>query len=434
MVSPKGKQDNVQKQTENKQATAQSCSYQNIQAYQTGINSSLKTKEVLQKYHDVASKLEPESRVALSKLLKSGVLLNDKSNDGSSVLDNLHKIVTEPRIKGLNSARIAGEAITAISNPRIITQHFGDIPENISKAVLQHPELGVRAQKDMGIGGNSSSCVAASIEFNLAQKNPAEFVRMAAGLSSENFSVTKEIPLSAIANTKESAVWLLDKFNLPYALGENNSAKVKIQPDRNAIIRARVQTSYKDPGERSVVDVLMQSALMNTGSQNTYNSLTDTRENTLFNPQNNKGLSMFEMNFMESVVSGKSKQVTMYHNLDETGKIVSQSCDAETMEKQIAATLEAGENVIIGIVETNAQGQIVNGHEMTITNIYSNQNGDTVFACNDTADDSDEPYYVLAKNIIPQINHALINKEAVGNMDVPKTEDWIEFYKQYITA
>ena len=432
-VSSKGKTsaENTQEQTKTQQTAAQSYSYENVKAYRTtGISNSLSTNQVRQKYNEVASKLEPDSRVALSKLLKSGILLNNNSNDGSSVLDNLHKIITEPRIKGLNSAKIAGEAINAINNPGTITQHFGDIPENISKAVLKHPELGIRSESELDVGEYSNSCVAASIEFSLAQKYPAEFARMAAGLSSEQYSVTKQIPVSAVADKKEDAQWLLNKFNLPYKMGENDSVSVKIQPDRNAIIRARVQTSYKDEKERSVVDVLMQSAFMNVGSQHSYNALNDRREAGIFNPSN-AGLSSFEKNFTESIATGKLKTDVTYQILDETGKITGRSCDYQTMENQIVTALQTGENVIVGCVDTNEQGQVINGHEITITNVYSTPNGDTVFACNNTGNDSDEPSYLLAKNLLPKIHHAGLPKEAVGDMEVPKISDWVEYFRQY---
>jgi len=431
-VSSKGKTAEVtaQEQPKARQTSAQSCSYANVKAYQTGINSSLSTNQVQQKYTEVASKLDPETRVVMNKLLKSGTLLNNNSNDGSSVLDNLHKIATEPRIKGLNSSKLLTEAINAINKPGVITQHFGDIPDNIAQAVFQHPELGVRSKSELDVGEYSNSCVAASIEFNLADKYPAEFARMAAGLSSEEFSTTKQLPISAIAETKDDAVWLLDKFKLPYEMKDNDSVNVKIQPDRNAIIRARVQTSYKDPGERSVIDVLMQSALMNVGSQQSYNSLNDKRTPGHFSPHA-EGLSDFEKNFTEGVATGKLKTAVTYQILDETGKITGYNCDFDTMEKQIVTALQTGENVIVGRVDTDSGNRVINGHEITITGVYSTPNGETVFACNNTGNDSDEPTYLLAKNLLPKIHHAGLPKEAVGDMEVPKVADWVEFFKEY---
>jgi len=295
----------------------QAYSAENVRAYgTTGIKNSLTTEETQQKYSEVSKLLEPETRVLLSNLLKTGTLLNNNSNDGTSVLDNLHKIATEPRIKGLNAQNLLTEAIETVSNPSRITQKFGDIPESVSKAIYRHPELGVRYADEMDIGDGSNCCVAASIEYDLASTNPAEFVRMAAGLSSEDYSVEKNLSLSNIAGTKEDAIWMLEKFNLPFEIGENDSAKVKIQPDRNAIIRARVQTSYKDAGERSSLDVLMQSAFMNVGSAQTYNALTDTREaNGVFSSET-RGLSSMEATFTGDVIGSTPKDTVICMDID----------------------------------------------------------------------------------------------------------------------
>lgn len=290
--------------------STQSYSASNVRAYgTTGIKNSLNTEESQQKYSLVSSMLEPETKVALSGLLKSGTLLNNNSNDGSSVLDNLHKIATEPRIKGLDTKTLLTEAIQTISNPNQITQRFGDIPESVSRAVYRHPELGVRSAEELDVNENSNCCVAASIEYNLASTNPAEFVRMAAGLSSEDYSTTKNLALTDIAQSKEDALWVLEKFNLPHTIDENDRVNVTISPDRNAIIRARVQTSYRDPGERSSIDVLMQSAFMNVGSAQTYNALNDTRgqANNGIQSSETSGLSNYEATVTENIVSGVAK-------------------------------------------------------------------------------------------------------------------------------
>ena len=436
IISAKGKiaEEAKQEQAAAEQPQVQSYSSENIRAYQArGLNTTLSSEASRQKYGELSSKLEPETRVKLNKLLKSGLLLNNDSNDGSTVLDNLHKIVTEPRIKGLNSSKIAAEAIDEITNPGIITQTFGDIPENVAAAVLRHPEFGINSESELDVGQYSSSCVATSIEYNLAQKHPAEFVRMAAGLSSENYSVTKDLPVSTVAENKEDAIWLFNQFNVPFEQGKNDTVKVKIQPDRNAIVRARVQTSYRDEGERSVVDVLMQSALMNLGSQHTYNALNDRRQPGLFNPEN-AGLSEFEKNFTEEIATGQKRVAVTYQILDETGKITGYNCDMMTMANQFINALQTGENIIVGIVDTNDEGQIINGHEITITDAMTTPNGDLVFACNDTGDGSDEPMYVLAQNLLGKVHHAGLPEETVGDMEVPKVSDWVEYFKQYAEA
>ncbi len=413
--------------TEEKKA----CTAESARAYgTTGIKTSLATEEAKEQYKIVSSMVNSETRVALSGLLKSGVLLNNNSNDGSSVLDNLHKIATEPRIRGLNPSTLLTEAITTVSNPGTITQTFGDIPDAVGRAVFRHPELGVRSKEEMNIGEYSNCCVAASIEYNMANKNPAEFVRMAAGLSSEDYSVTKNLHLSDISEKRDDALWLLEKFQLPHTLDENDNLKVTIAPDRNAIIRARVQTSYKDEGERSSLDVLMQSALMNVGSQQTYNSLNDTRAGVLNNSPS--GLTDLEKTFTEEVVEGKAKESVIYQALDETGRVQARSCDYQTMATQILTALESDNNVIVGYVNFNDDGQVVGGHEITIIGAGEAPTGDLYFVCNDTNDNNDEPICVLAENLLPRLHHAGLPKEAIAGQEMPTAFDGIPYYKEML--
>lgn len=428
--SSEAKSSNATNET---QSTKQKCSSEVSRAYgTTGIKTSLTTDESKQKYNEVSSKLQPETRVALSNLLKSGILLNDNSNDGTSVLDNLHKIATEPRIKGLDSSSILTEAITAVSNPFTITQVFGDIPDSVQTAVFRHPELGVRSKDEMDIGEASNCCVAASIEYNMASKNPAEFVRMAAGLSSEDYSVTKNIKLSDIAENKDDAKWLLDTFKLPHNLSnDDDSLEVKIAPDRNSIIRARVQASYRDKGERSSLDVLFQSAFMNVGSQQSYNTLTDRREGVLNNSP--AGLTDLEKNFTEEVVEGRLKQPVIYQAINEEGKVQERACDYQTMANQLLTALQQNDNIIIGYVDFDSEGRIINGHEITIIGAGEAPTGDLYFVCNDTCNKDDEPIYVLAETLLPKIHHAGLPKEAVEGQDMPTSFDGIPYYKEMLS-
>lgn len=405
-------------------------SAENIRAYNTaGINTGLSSDAVKQKYTELSAVLEPETRVTLSGLLKSGILLNNNSNDGSTVLDNLHKIITEPRIRGLNPKTLATEAIEEIASPGKISQTFGDIPDSVSRAVFRHPELGVRSKEEMDIGRRSSCCVAASIEYNIACKTPAEFARMAAGLSSEDYSISKDLKLTDIAEKRDDAMWLLEKFKLPYEIDDNDNIKVTIAPDRNAIIRARVQTSYRDEGERSSLDVLMQSALMNVAAQQSYDSLTDTRVG-LFN-DDTTGLTPIEKAFVEEVASGSSKVPVIYQAIGQDGTIQALSCDYQTMAQQLITAVQT-DNVIVGYVNFNQAGQVIGGHEITIIDAGESPTGDLVFVCNDTADGDDEPIYILAQNLLPRLNHADLPKHAIGDTPMPTQFDGIPYYKEII--
>ncbi len=419
---------NAANNTEQKKA----CSPEAARAYcTTGVSTTLNNDAVKQKYAEVSSILEPETKVLLSGLLKSGILLNNNSNDGSSVLDNLHKVATEPKIRGLNPQTLTKEAIETIANPGKITQTFGDIPDSVARAVFRHPELGVRSIDEMNIGEYSNCCVAASIEYNMATKKPAEFMRMAADLTSENYSTVKNLKLTDIADKKEDAMWLLDTFKLPYKTDDEGNVQVTIAPDRNAIIRARVQTSYKDEGERTPIDVLMQSALMNVGSQQSYNSLNDTRVGMF--SDSNAGLTEIEKTFTEEVFEGQAKAPVIYQAINDDGTVAARSCDYQTMAKQLINAVDMGHNVIMGYVSFNEAGQITGGHEITLTGYGESPTGDLVFICNDTQDNQEEPIYVLAESLLPRLHHAGLPKEALDGAEMPTSFDGIEYYKQALS-
>ena len=280
----------------------------------TSIKNSFRTelnKKEQEQYITLLNLVDKNTRKHLEILLKSGILLNSESNDNSTVLDNLYKIGTTPRAEGLDNKGLLVDTITTISYPYVITQQFGDIPNHYRQKALQANTENKSmlidsyfAHKDIDVD-HSGTCVAASIEFNLAEKMPAEFARFAEGLTSPNLSIDKTIKLNNLADHTLDAIWLLNAFEVPYEIDNYNNAKLKFAPDKNAIIRAQIQTTDRDSYERSPIDVLMQSTFMQIGSQQTYNSLTDKRQGK-FN-QNDKGLIEFEKTFTESVVENKNK-------------------------------------------------------------------------------------------------------------------------------
>ena len=405
------------------------------------IQTELRTKEEKEKYKYLTANVDKSTKKELNKLLKTGILLNNDSNDRSSVLDNLYKIATTPRAEGLNNAGILKEAIETISNPYLITQQFGDIPaeyqdEALKRYAQTHPgfnpattnliQKGI-AKTDVNLE-HSGTCVASSIEFNLAQKHPAEFVRFAESLSSPALSVQKEIKLSNLADNVLDAVWLLNAFEVPFKADNFNTAKLTFAPDKNAVLRAQIQTTHRDPGERSVIDVLMQSTLMQVGSQQTYDALTDTRGGK-FN-QNDKGLIEFEKTFTESVVEDKNKISMTYQTVDENARITGYETDFNTMKKQIISALAMGENVIIGYTQTDETNKIINGHEITITGVKQDKNGQLQFICNDTDDDYSGSIVYTEDYLLPKIHHAALPQSVVEN-DVNIIKNWVEGLKSY---
>lgn len=400
------------------------------------LRTQLSNKDEKNKYKAVTSKLDRNTKKVVNLLLKNGVLLNNNSNDKSTVLDNLYKIATEPRAKGLSNTGILRDTIATISYPYLITQQFGDIPISYRQSVINANNQSKINAKDTRQTSDeidvehSGTCVAASTEFKLAKQMPAEFARFAQELSSPELCATKDIKLENLADNTLNGVWLLNAFEIPFEMHNYDDAKLKFAPDQNAIVRAQIQTTNKDPEERTPLDVLMQSTFMQIGSQQSYNTITDKRGGK-FN-QNDKGLIEFEKTFTESVVFDKNILSVTYQTVDENARLIGYETDLGTMKKHLVTALDMGENIIIGYTQTNENNVIVNGHEITIVGYRKNPDGKLTFICNDTDDGISKPIEYSEDYLLPKIHHAALPKEIVeGDMDiVPSWVEGVEMFQQ----
>ena len=414
--------------------------YPNQQANQVQIRTTLSGKEEKAKYTAVLSNLDRNGRKILENMLKSGVLLNSDSNDKSTVLDNLYKIINEPRAQGLDAKIMLKDTVATIAYPYIITQQFGDIPKEYTQRAIQANNEGKTNLLDIYQGVNdinvqhSGTCVAASTEFKLAKQQPAEFARFAQELSSPKLSVNKTIGLNNLADNTINAVWLLNAFEIPYEMKNFDNANLTFAPDKNAILRAQIQTTNKDPYERTPLDVLMQSTFMQVGSQQSYNTLTDKRAGK-FN-QNDKGLIEFEKTFTESVVFDKNILSVTYQTVDENARLIGYETDLGTMKRHLLEALNEGENIIIGYTQTDANNIIVNGHEITIVGYKTDKNGKITFICNDTDDNIPRLIEYSEDYLLPKIHHAALPKHIVEKElnIVPNYVEGINIYKNMKNA
>jgi len=403
-----------------------------------GISTKLTSQKDIEMYNaltqvlstsatEQTSPLDNVSRLKkLDTLLKNGTLLKNKSNNNSTTLENLYKIATEQRTMGLDNAKILGQTIDALYKPEVITQVFGDIPPEEKTKILQDPNLDPRIKQDpslLDVTG-SGTCVSASIESHLARRHPAEFARWAQEVTS-----TKE----GITFTKNASVFnssYLEAYNIlknmfeikPEGIDFNSrDFKFTLKPDKSARTRGLIQSKHWDKGERSVLDVFMQSTLMHTGSEQTYNSLIDKREGK-FN-SNSEGLGEFEKIFLETIIEDEERLSMVYQKVDENQNLIGWGCDFATIQKHIIDTLNMDDDVIVGYVLTNetsgdtmlpgyvntpdnAPNKIINGHEITIVDYKEDKNGKITFLCNDTDDDIDELVEYSADYLIPKIHHA----------------------------
>ena len=394
-----------------------------IMMYNT-VNQILSTSKT-----EAVSPLDGVSRLKkIDMLLKNGILLNNKSNDGSTVLENLYKIATTKRGDGFDNAKILGQAIDTLSKPETVTQSFGDIPDYIKEQILSNPGISEDIKQDPSLldvnQKGSGTCVSASFESHLARRHPAEFVRWANELTGPGESVSFKIKSSSLNSSYLEAYNILkNMFEIkPDAIDFNTQEfNFTLKPDKNAKTRALIQNIHWDKGERNILDVYMQSLIMHTSSEQSYDSLTDIRTGK-FNANPN-GLGEFEKIFMESIIENEERLSMVYQKIDENQNLVGWGCDFATIQKHIINTIDSGEDVIIGYVLTNETSgdtlnpnyvntpenrpeKIVNGHEITIVDYRHDENGKLVFICNDTDDDYDGLIEYPADYLLPKIHHA----------------------------
>lgn len=385
-------------------------------------------------YKALLGSLDKPSRKQLETLLKRGILLNSNSDNKTTVLDNLYKIASTPRAEGLDNINILKSAIETLENPFKSTQTFGDIPAEYKEKAIQTELKGStntleRKKAENAINVKlSGSCPAASIEFNMAQKSPAEFARFVEGLSSPSMSVNKEITLLNLADNTLDAVWLLNAFEVPYEMKNYDKAVLKFAPDKNALLRAQIQTKHKDNLERSVVDVLMQSTFMNVGSQQTYNSLIDKRSGKFSNQDT--GLIEFEKTFTESVAEDKNKITLTNQKINDDGILYGYDYDMQTFKKHLVNTLNSGENIIIGYTFTDSNNKVIGGHEITLVGTRQDKDGKTYFICNDSDDDYFGAIEYPEDYLLPKIHHATFPKHMVEN-DIKFEENWVESLRSF---
>lgn len=392
------------------------------------IRTSLIGKDEHDKYNEVSALLDKKTRKDLQELLKIGKLLDKSANDNSTTLDNLYKIATQPRVEGLDKEKILRDVISTIKYPFNITQKFGDIPKSLQDEVLsQVSKQGKNISAD-DLDVKSSTCPAASIEFDLAHRMPAEFARMAAGLTSQDVCIEKTINVKDLSQGLTDTIWMLNEFGTEHKLENWNTLKVVLRPDSNAIIRARIQNSYQDSDERSPIDVLMQSTFMNIGAQNTYDSIVDRRV-PKYN-EDDSGLIDIEKNFAEELATGKGKVCVTYQKIDDNGRLVGYECEQHETLAHIQNTLNTGNNVIIGYTYCDEDKNVIGGHEITIIGIETDRKGNKFFVCNDTDDGISSSIKYPVQELLPRIHHAGIPKAVLVD-NVEFVEGWRELMDVY---
>lgn len=401
-------------------------------------NNTLNSTDYSMMYSKLNNFVDKESKKKLQILHENKKLMSNASNDNSSTIENLYKIISTPRAAGIDPKIIIKETLNTLADPYIITQDFGKVPKEILPRLIQ--DENIRVQKKLEAEKNKPkdafekkeilkhvavqdidfskghTCPGASIEFDLADKKPAEFARYVERLTSPDKEVKTKIKYTNIADDFPAAVSKLKDWKVDYKKLNSENIEVTLRPDEEAYQRAIIQEYARAKDSRSTVDSLLQSTFMQTGSEKTYNSLTDLRSE---DTGHGRGLNQEEGAFAESIVDYEGgKDSVTYMDLDENlTKIQNYAFDPKTTEAQLTETLKNGKNIMVGFltdVDKNGNLQSDNGHEILLTGMVQDKKGVKYFKYNDTDDGNHyEPSYIKVDELIRTLHHANLPKEVI---------------------
>ena len=370
-----------------------------------GFSAAELSAEDREKFDKIMKALPPKSILELENLRKNRILTNKTSNDNSSALDNLYKILTTQRAPGLDNRTLLAETIGHLNNPYRISQKSDNSVTSYIESIF-NIQGSNRAAKD------SSTCTAACIEFDLAKKEPAEFTRFVEGLTSPDLAVEKTIDLDNLADKTLDAIWLLNIFEIPHEETNFNKIKTTLKPDKNVLLKVGLNKRNPAAGstQRNTIDTILQSTFMNVGSQQSYDSLTDRRAGNF--KVTERGLIEYEKTFVESVVRNKNIISVNYQKINQDGEITGYETDFQTIKSQLLDTLNLGENIIAGITN-KTKNKKLRGHEIVITGVQNRKDGKTEFICYNSDLDKTTPVTYSEDYLLPKIHHAGIPKEVV---------------------
>ena len=383
----------------------------------------------LKMFHAVSKSLTLEGRRHLHTLLKSGALTNLSTETGHSTLYYLYALITTPRARGFDPDTTLNDLVRILNKPYTITQKFGTLSEKAAKDILatrnNNHSLLNRANEfapsqpiswnDLNVN-NSATCVASSVMYYMADKNPAELSRQLVELTSPMRAFFEASTFHEISpHDPGQAETVLKENQIKYTLTGPDTVQIKVDLPTAGYIRAI--SANKARNTRTGIETAYQSALTFLVTRRTYDPATDFRDAN--NPSiQSKGLTEPEKTLMESIIKDNGGVISVTYQVvagkanpkpEEEGQsyLYGYTRTFEQTTSDLINALKMGEFVIIGITETDASGQIIGGHEITVTSAFvDKKDGEVKFVVVDSDDNIPEPVIRSARELIPRIHHA----------------------------
>lgn len=373
--------------------------------------------------------LDPVTQQRFKQLITQGILTKGAADDGHSALYHLYGILTTPRAAGYNNQTILRETIETLSQPYSISQRFAPITPQVAQQLLNvrnSPGLNRTnvpapikplSMQELNVE-NSATCVASSVMYYMADKEPTDLARHINELTSPMNAFFEKATFSEISpDAPHEALQVLREHQIPYYISGQNEVTVKVENPPAGVIRAQSSQNLPMNGPyRNAIASAYQSALTYLVTHS-YDPASDERDADIPG-ETSKGLTEAEKTLMEAIIkdNGGVQSVTYQAVNNKANPAPGEEGNSylfgynrrfEDTTSDILKALSLGQPVIIGTTDTDETGAIVAGHEITITSAYTDmQDGQLKFVVADSDDNIPEPVVKTAKELIPTIHHA----------------------------
>ncbi len=375
-------------------------------------------------YRVLKQTLSTKGRKNLYQQLIQGRLTDVKADDNRSTLSHLYAIVTTPRAEGLEAKLVLEDILRLMSAPQTITQRFGKLQPQFLQGLMNYYNSGSGPKISQPIDINSlrvsssATCVASSLMYYMVSKNPSEFARHIAELTSPRLAFQEKAWLNEISPEDPSqAAQKLAEYGIPaVAVPGTNGAQywVKVDLPYSGLFRAMNHEGSHEIGTRGVVEAAYQSALTHLVVRS-YDPGLDMRVNPDGTLDPSKGLEEDRKTLMESIIKDNGGVMSVTYQFTAAGSddepyLMGYYRNFDQTTRDVMQAIDNGEQVIIGITDTDrlgTPGRINMGHELTVTGYEQDKKtGEIMFTIADSDDDDPNLVKRPASEIVPQIHHA----------------------------
>ncbi len=417
--------------------------------------------QTLKMVNAILRHLDPGTQKQFKDLINQGILTSGKSDDGHSALYHLYGILTTPRAQGYNNQTILKETVEVLSQPYSISQRFAPVTPQGARQLMQvRNSPGLNPSKvpppvkpvnwqDLNVE-SSATCVASSVMYYMADKEPTGLARHINELTSPMNAFFEKAKLEEISpDNPQQAFQILQERQIPYYISGSGEVTIKVENPPAGVIRAiEAQKVPTGAQYRNAIGAAYQSAITFLATRS-YDPATDLRDADAPG-ETSKGLTEVEKTLMEAIIkdNGGVQSVTYQAVNNKANPAPGEESNSylfgynrrfEQTRNDILQALQMNEPVIIGTTDTDETGAIVAGHEITITSAYiDRQDNQLKFVVADSDDNLAAPVVKSARELIPTIHHAglpvrlarKINQEiqaSQGNYLIPDQQDQANF-------